>query len=193
MNEADGVHQYCTLGPEDCRAQPLEKMSRLDCAARGVMPILPTVVRRGALECALVWAMLLAACGPSHLDAHSTATTIHAILCDQVTDGRTCPEDQALPLSPTTYRFFPGEERVIVEGWGEVSDAVKCSVADARNWRCEYRDGSGGMEVRDGSYREWSTDPHVQRQLERTLHVSPEEYARYVNGVRRRQKESAGD
>lgn len=169
-------------------------MSRLDCAARGVMSPLPTAVRSAALGYALASTVVVAACRPSHLDAHSTAATIHAILCDQpVTDGRTCPEDQALPLSPTTYRFFPDEERVIVEGWGDVSEAVSCSVVDSRNWRCEYRDGSGGMEVRDGSYREWSTDPRVQRQLERTLHVSPEEYARYVDGVRRRQKENARD
>jgi hypothetical protein len=169
-------------------------MIRLDCAARGVMPPLPSAVRSGTLECVLVWTVLVAGCGPSHLDAQSTAATIHAILCDQaVTDGRPCPEDQALPLNPTTYRFFPDEERVIVEGWGDVSEFVSCSVADSRNWRCEYRDGSGGMEVRDGSYREWSTDPRVQGQLERTLHVSPEEYSRYVNGVRRRQPENARD
>jgi hypothetical protein len=169
-------------------------MSSLDHSVPRVMTAVSAAVRKTALASACVWTVFAAACGSGARDAHPTTSTIHAILCDQaVTDGRTCPEDQALPLNPTTYRFFPDDERVIVEGWGDISDAVSCSVADSRNWRCDYRDGSGGMEVRAGAYREWSTDPRVQRELERTLHVSPEEHARYVTGVRRRQNGRARD
>lgn len=69
----------------------------------------------------------------------------------------TRPNGRTLPLNPSVYRIDVMAQTVIhwTPGVDEAPTALsKCAIRDPQNWRCEYSDGSGTVEMQGGKYRE---------------------------------------
>ena len=66
-----------------------------------------------------------------------------------------------LPLHPTTYRV--GNDKVISETAGMLSEFGDCIIMTTENWECRYDDGSGVFGFRKGEY--WENDPWPDRRV----------------------------